>query len=68
MRDINVFNPTEAAKSVVDSLDIRRTALLHHIPCYTTLAGFCAVTGAIQALRADILKVALLQSYVSRIV
>ena len=61
-----VFNTTEGSKSVVDSQDIRRTALLHHIPCYTTLSGILAVTEAIQALRAGILKVAPLQSYVGR--
>ncbi|WP_333795366.1 carbamoyl-phosphate synthase large subunit [Hyphomicrobium sp.] len=61
-----VFNTTEGAKAVADSKDIRRTALLHHIPYYTTLAGAVAVTRAIKALKADILKVAPLQAYVSR--
>ncbi len=59
-----VFNTTEGAKAVSDSKDIRRTALLHHIPYYTTLAGAVAVTRAIKALKADILKVAPLQAYV----
>ena len=62
-----VFNTTEGPKAVADSKDIRRSALLHHIPCYTTLAGVLAVTEAIHALSADILKVAPLQSYVSRL-
>jgi carbamoyl-phosphate synthase large subunit len=61
-----VFNTTEGAKAVADSKDIRRTALLHHIPYYTTLAGAVAVTRAIRALKADILKVAPLQTYVGR--
>ena len=61
-----VFNTTEGAKAVADSKDIRRTALLHHIPYYTTLAGAVAVTRAIKALKADILKVAPLQAYVGR--
>jgi len=61
-----VFNTTEGAKAVSDSKDIRRTALLHHIPYYTTLAGAVAVTRAIKALKADILKVAPLQAYVGR--
>jgi carbamoyl-phosphate synthase large subunit len=61
-----VFNTTEGAKAVSDSKDIRRTALLHHIPYYTTLAGAVAVTRAIKALKADILKVAPLQTYVGR--
>jgi carbamoyl-phosphate synthase large subunit len=58
-----VFNTTEGAKALADSKDIRRTALLNHIPYYTTLAGAVAVTRAIKALKADILKVAPLQSY-----
>jgi carbamoyl-phosphate synthase large subunit len=60
-----VFNTTEGLKALADSKDIRRTALLHHIPCYTTVAGVLAVTNAIRALKAGILKVAPLQSYVS---
>jgi carbamoyl-phosphate synthase large subunit len=58
-----VFNTTEGAKALADSKDIRRTALLNHIPYYTTLAGAVAVTRAIKALKADTLKVAPLQSY-----
>jgi carbamoyl-phosphate synthase large subunit len=61
-----VFNTTEGAKAVADSKDIRRTALLHHVPYYTTFAGAVAVTRAIKALKADILKVAPLQAYVGR--
>ena len=63
-----VFNTTEGAKAVSDSKDIRRTALLHHIPYYTTLAGAVAVTRAIKALKADSLNVAPLQVYVGRAV
>jgi carbamoyl-phosphate synthase large subunit len=59
-----VFNTTEGAKALADSSSIRRSALLHHIPYYTTLAGALAVTKAIRALRAGGLKVAPLQSYV----
>jgi carbamoyl-phosphate synthase large subunit len=61
-----VFNTTEGAKALVDSKDIRRTALLHHIPYYTTLAGAVAVTKAIKAMKSDTLKVAPLQTYVAR--
>ena len=61
-----VFNTTDGAKALADSKDIRRTALLNRIPYYTTLAGAVAVTEAIKALKADTLKVAPLQSYVSR--
>jgi len=61
-----VFNTTEGAKATADSKDIRRTALLSHIPCYTTLAGILAVTEAIGALRSGQLTVAPLQSYIGR--
>jgi carbamoyl-phosphate synthase large subunit len=61
-----VFNTTEGAKALSDSKDIRRTALLHHIPYYTTLAGALAATQAIKALAAGALEVAPLQSYVGR--
>jgi carbamoyl-phosphate synthase large subunit len=60
-----VFNTTEGTKALADSKDIRRTALLHHIPYYTTLAGAVAVTRAIKALKAGTLRVAPLQSYVT---
>jgi carbamoyl-phosphate synthase large subunit len=62
-----VFNTTEGAKALADSKDIRRTALLHHIPYYTTLAGAVAVTRAIRALKAGNLEVAPLQTYAGRI-
>jgi carbamoyl-phosphate synthase large subunit len=61
-----VFNTTEGAKALSDSKDIRRTALLNHIPYYTTLAGAVAVTKAIAALRAGSVQVAPLQSYTAK--
>ena len=61
-----VFNTTEGSKALADSKDIRRTALLRHIPYYTTLAGAVAVTRAIRALKAGTLRVAPLQSFVTR--
>jgi carbamoyl-phosphate synthase large subunit len=60
-----VFNTTDGAKALADSKDIRRTALLYHIPYYTTLAGALAATKAIKALAAGTLNVAPLQSYIS---
>jgi carbamoyl-phosphate synthase large subunit len=60
-----VVNTTEGTKALADSKDIRRTALLHHIPYYTTLAGALAATQAIKALAAGTLNVAPLQSYIS---
>ena len=61
-----VFNTTEGSKALSDSKDIRRTALLHHIPYYTTLAGAVAVTRAIKALTSDTLQVAPLQAFAHR--
>jgi carbamoyl-phosphate synthase large subunit len=61
-----VFNTTEGAKALADSKDIRRTALLHHVPYYTTLAGAVAVTRAIKALKSDTLQVAPLQGFATR--
>ena len=60
-----VFNTTEGATALADSRDIRRTALLNHIPCFTTLAGALAVSKAIASLRAGTLSVAPLQSYLA---
>ena len=59
-----VFNTTAGAKALTDSKDIRRAALLYHIPYYTTLPGALAATRAIKALAAGTLSVAPLQSYV----
>jgi carbamoyl-phosphate synthase large subunit len=61
-----VFNTTEGAKALADSFSIRRSALLYHIPYYTTLAGAQAVTEAIKALRAGNLSVTPLQSYIGK--
>jgi carbamoyl-phosphate synthase large subunit len=61
-----VFNTTEGAKALADSSEIRRTALLYHIPYYTTVSGALAVTKAIAAMRAGILEVAPLQKYIGQ--
>ncbi len=61
-----VFNTTEGSKALSDSKDIRRSALLQHVPYYTTLAGAVAVTRAIKALKSGTLNVAPLQSYAYR--
>ncbi len=58
-----VFNTTEGAQAIADSFELRRTALLHHIPYYTTVAGARAAAQAIAALRAGTLEVGPLQSY-----
>ncbi len=58
-----VVNTTEGAQAVKDSFSIRRTALTHNIPHYTTIAGARAAVGAIAAIKAGALDVAPLQSY-----
>jgi carbamoyl-phosphate synthase large subunit len=58
-----VFNTTEGAQALSDSMSIRRTALQQKVPYYTTMAGAAAATQAIAALRAGDLDVRPLQSY-----
>ncbi len=58
-----VFNTTEGTQAIADSFSLRRTALTHAIPYYTTVAGARAAVQAIAALRAGNLEVAPLQSY-----
>ena len=58
-----VINTAASAQSVTDSFDIRRSALLHGVPHYTTIAGARAAVHAIAALKAGTLEVAPLQSY-----
>jgi carbamoyl-phosphate synthase large subunit len=60
-----VFNTTEGAQAIRDSFDLRRTALLDKIPYYTTVAGICAATQGIAALKSEGLEVNPLQSYFS---
>ncbi|SJZ94312.1 carbamoyl-phosphate synthase large subunit [Consotaella salsifontis] len=61
-----VFNTTGGAKTVSDSRSLRRAALIHKVPYYTTLAGMAAAVQAIEALRAGSLEVRSLQSYFVR--
>jgi carbamoyl-phosphate synthase large subunit len=61
-----VFNTTEGTQAVADSFSIRRTALTHSIPYYTTVAGARASVEAISALKSGSLEVAALQSYFNR--
>ncbi|HVB69381.1 MAG TPA: carbamoyl-phosphate synthase large subunit, partial [Acetobacteraceae bacterium] len=58
-----VVNTASGAQSVADSYAIRRGALTHLVPHYTTMAGAKAAVHAIAALRAGALEVAPLQSY-----
>ena len=58
-----VLNTTEGAQALADSRSLRRAALLHKVPYYTTLAGAIAAAQGIRAYLADDLKVRALQDY-----
>ena len=58
-----VFNTTEGAQALSDSRSLRRAALLHKVPYYTTLAGAVAATQGIRAYKAGDLEVRALQDY-----
>jgi carbamoyl-phosphate synthase large subunit len=58
-----VINTTEGTKAVSDSRSLRRAALFHKVPYYTTLAGADAAIKGILALKADGLNVRALQDY-----
>jgi carbamoyl-phosphate synthase large subunit len=58
-----VFNTTEGAQALSDSRSLRRAALLHKVPYYTTLAGAVAAAQGIRAYRGGDLEVRALQDY-----
>jgi carbamoyl-phosphate synthase large subunit len=58
-----VFNTVDGAVALSDSFTLRRTALMHKIAYYTTVAGAKASVEGIAALREGALDVAPLQSY-----
>ncbi len=58
-----VFNTTEGAAALADSRSLRRAALLHKVPYYTTLAGAIAAAEGIRAYLAGDLEVLPLQDY-----
>jgi carbamoyl-phosphate synthase large subunit len=62
-----VINTTEGARSIADSYSIRRTALVNHVPHYTTMTAALAAAEAIAAIipegGAGGLAVAPLQAY-----
>ncbi len=58
-----VINTSAGPQSVADSFEIRRSALTHGVPHYTTTAGARAAVHAIAAMKAGTLEVAPLQSY-----
>ena len=60
-----VFNTTEGATALADSRSLRRAALLHKVPYYTTLSGAVAAAQGIKAYLGGDLEVRALQSYFS---
>ncbi|MEQ9226665.1 MAG: carbamoyl-phosphate synthase large subunit [Parvibaculum sp.] len=58
-----VFNTTEGAQALTDSMSLRRSALMMKVPYYTTVAGARAAVEGIDAIRKGQLEVASLQSY-----
>ncbi|PZQ15872.1 MAG: carbamoyl phosphate synthase large subunit [Ancylobacter novellus] len=58
-----VFNTTEGAQALADSRSLRRAALLHKVPYYTTLSGAVAAAQGIKAYLGGDLEVRSLQSY-----
>jgi carbamoyl-phosphate synthase large subunit len=58
-----VFNTTEGATALADSKSLRRAALLHKVPYYTTLSGAVAAAQGIKAYLGGDLEVRALQSY-----
>ena len=58
-----VINTTEGAQALADSRSLRRAALLHKVPYYTTLAGAIAAAEAIVAYAGGELEVRPLQAY-----
>ncbi len=60
-----VFNTTEGVKALEDSRSLRREALLHKVPYYTTLSGAVAAARGIKAYLSGDLEARALQSYFS---
>jgi carbamoyl-phosphate synthase large subunit len=58
-----IFNTTEGAQAIADSFTLRRAALTHRIPYYTTVSGARSAVAAIGLLKQRGLDVAPLQSY-----
>ncbi|HEU4805344.1 MAG TPA: carbamoyl phosphate synthase large subunit, partial [Nitrobacter sp.] len=60
-----VFNTTDGPQALADSRSLRRAALLHKVPYYTTLSGAVAAAQGIRAYLGGDLEVRTLQSYFS---
>ncbi len=60
-----VINTTEGAQAIKDSFSLRRAAITHNIPYYTTIEGAKAAVKGIQAISMGPLDVSPLQSYLN---
>ncbi|BBF93917.1 carbamoyl-phosphate synthase large subunit [Blastochloris tepida] len=58
-----VFNTTDGAQALSDSRSLRRAALLHKVPYYTTLSGAVAAAEGIKAYLGGDFEVQALQAY-----
>ncbi len=58
-----VFNTTFGVQSIIDSFSIRRSALMHNIAYFTTVAGIQAAADGILALQRESLDVTPIQEY-----
>ena len=61
-----VINTTTGKKEIADSFSIRREALMHGIPYYTTVQGARMAVGGLEALARGDLPVKPLQAYLGR--
>ncbi|MGH7807751.1 MAG: carbamoyl-phosphate synthase large subunit [Thermodesulfobacteriota bacterium] len=58
-----VINTTFGEKEIAQSYSIRRTALVHNVPYYTTISGARAAVGAVEVRKKEGLGVMALQDY-----
>ena len=58
-----VINTPLGRESFFDDRAVRRAAMMHEVPCITTLTGAAAAVSAIRALRQQGLGVRALQDY-----
>jgi carbamoyl-phosphate synthase large subunit len=63
-----IINTPLGRDSFFDDLTVRRIAMLHGVPCITTLTGAAAAVSAIRAMQNEALSVRSLQQYHSEIV
>ena len=58
-----IVNTPLGRESFFDDRVVRRVAMLHNVPCITTLTGASAAVEAIRAVRAQALDVRAIQDY-----